>query len=116
MAVAGVVCGGQPDSTGRVRARVPGMGRRSAAGGRERRSGPGVTMAHPAGTRDHSNEGGLNMDRTLIDAYESAAARLRAAVVGLTREDLTARPGPGEWSILEVVIHLADSDAIAIDR
>ena len=39
-----------------------------------------------------------------------------AAVAGLTKEELTARPGPGKWSILEVVVHLADSDAISIDR
>lgn len=51
-----------------------------------------------------------------IDQYERAPAKVRAAVAGLTRDDLTARPGPGAWSILEVVIHLADSDAIAIDR
>jgi uncharacterized damage-inducible protein DinB len=34
----------------------------------------------------------------------------------LSQEELTARPGPGDWSILEVVIHLTDSDCIAIDR
>lgn len=56
------------------------------------------------------------MDRSLIDAYESAPAKVRAAVAGLTREELTARPGPGKWSIFEVVIHLADSDSISIDR
>ena len=56
------------------------------------------------------------MDRSLIDAYEAAPARLRAACAGLTREELTARPGPGKWSILEVVVHIADSDAISIDR
>ncbi len=56
------------------------------------------------------------MDRALIDAYESAPPKLRAAVAGLTREELTARPGPGAWSILEVVSHIADSDAISIDR
>jgi uncharacterized damage-inducible protein DinB len=56
------------------------------------------------------------VDRTLIDAYEAGAAKLRAAVAGLTREELTARPGPGNWSIHEVVIHLVDSDAISIDR
>ena len=56
------------------------------------------------------------MDRKLIDAYVAGPVKLRAAVAGLTREELTARPGPGKWSILEVVIHLADSDAISIDR
>jgi uncharacterized damage-inducible protein DinB len=56
------------------------------------------------------------MDRSLIEAYAAAPARLRAAVAGLSREELTARPGPGKWSILEVVVHITDSDAISIDR
>lgn len=56
------------------------------------------------------------MDRALIDAYEAAPARLRAACAGLTPEEFTARPGPGAWSVLEVVVHIADSDAISIDR
>ncbi len=56
------------------------------------------------------------MDRSLIETYVAGPAKLRAAVAGLTREDLTARPGPGAWSILEVVVHIADSDAISIDR
>src|SRR6516162_8065354 len=56
------------------------------------------------------------MNRQLIEEYVACGPRLRKAVAGLNAEDLTARPGPGKWSILEVVIHLADSDAIAIDR
>jgi hypothetical protein len=56
------------------------------------------------------------MDRQLIEAYVACGPRLRQAVAGLSREELTARPGPGKWSILELIIHLADSDAISIDR
>jgi hypothetical protein len=56
------------------------------------------------------------MNRQLIDEYVACAGRLRRAVAGLNREELTARPGPGDWSILELVIHLTDSDSIAIDR
>src|SRR5580692_2712447 len=56
------------------------------------------------------------MDRQLIERYETGGTNLRQAVQGLTREDLLARPEPGQWSIQEVVIHLADSDAISIDR
>jgi hypothetical protein len=56
------------------------------------------------------------MDRQLIEDYAACGSRLRQAVVGLSREDLVARPGPGKWSILEVVIHLTDSDCISIDR
>ena len=56
------------------------------------------------------------MDRSVIEAYVAAPAKLRKAVQGLSREELTARPGPGKWSILEVVVHIVDSDAISIDR
>src|SRR5271165_6496791 len=56
------------------------------------------------------------MDRRLIEEFEACGPRLRHAVAGLSPEELTARPGPGDWSILELVIHLTDSDAIAIDR
>ncbi len=56
------------------------------------------------------------MNRDLIEAYAAGGATLRRAVQGLARDDLLARPGPGDWSIQELVIHLADSDAIAIDR
>ena len=56
------------------------------------------------------------MDRSVIEAYEAGPAKLRRAVEGLSREELTARPGPGKWSIHEVVVHIVDSDAISIDR
>lgn len=56
------------------------------------------------------------MNRDLIETYVTATAKVRQAIQGLTREELQARPGPGQWSIQEVVIHLVDSDEIAIDR
>jgi uncharacterized damage-inducible protein DinB len=56
------------------------------------------------------------MDRQLIEDYVACSGQVRQAVAGLSREELTARPGPGDWSILELVIHLVDSDGIAIDR
>ena len=56
------------------------------------------------------------MDRKLIEEYVASGPKLRRAVAGLGSEDLTARPGPGKWSILELVVHLADSDCISIDR
>jgi uncharacterized damage-inducible protein DinB len=56
------------------------------------------------------------MDRILIEEYVAASSKLRQAVQGLTRDELLAKLGPGEWSIQEVVIHLLDSDCIAIDR
>jgi uncharacterized damage-inducible protein DinB len=56
------------------------------------------------------------MNRDLIEQYQAGSDKLRRAVAGLSREQLQARPGPGAWSIQEVIVHLADSDAISIDR
>ena len=56
------------------------------------------------------------MNRNLIEHYQAGSDILRRAVAGLSREQLQARPGPGAWSIQEVIVHLADSDAISIDR
>jgi len=56
------------------------------------------------------------MNRELIEQYAAGGEKLRRAVAGLTQEELRARPSPGAWSVLEVIVHLADSDAISIDR
>src|SRR5207244_8391724 len=58
----------------------------------------------------------ITMDRRLIDEFVACSSRLRQAVAGLSEEQIRARPGPGKWSILELVVHLTDSDNIAIDR
>lgn len=52
----------------------------------------------------------------LIDAYLAGPAKLRAAVAGLTRNQLIARPVPGKWSTLEVVVHIADFEPVYADR
>ena len=52
----------------------------------------------------------------MIDAYLAGPAALRAAVRGMSREQLTARPVAGKWSTLEVACHLADFDPILADR
>jgi hypothetical protein len=47
----------------------------------------------------------------LLAAFADGAARLRAAIDGLTDEECRARPrGPTKWSIHEIVIHVADSE------
>ena len=48
---------------------------------------------------------------TLLDAYLSGPETLRTAVAGISRENLISRPIAGKWSVLEVVCHLADTDA-----
>lgn len=40
----------------------------------------------------------------------------RQAIAGLTPEQMKERPGPGDWSIHEVVIHIVDSDIVSWDR
>lgn len=52
----------------------------------------------------------------LIDSYLAGPRLLRAAVEGMTRDQLLARPVPGMWSTLEVVAHLADFDPILAER
>jgi uncharacterized damage-inducible protein DinB len=52
----------------------------------------------------------------LIADYVAGPEQLRAAVRGLSREQLQARPIAGKWSTLEVVCHLADFDPILADR
>jgi hypothetical protein len=52
----------------------------------------------------------------LIDQFEAGGPKVKAAIAGLSRDDLLAFPVPGMWSIQQVVIHLQDSDAVAIDR
>lgn len=52
----------------------------------------------------------------LIDRFEAGGPKLRQACAGLSREDVFARPGPGAWSIQELVVHMSDMDALAIDR
>ncbi len=56
------------------------------------------------------------MNRDFIESFAAGGDILRRAVQGLSRDDLLARPGPGAWSIQELVVHMADSDEIAIDR
>jgi hypothetical protein len=52
----------------------------------------------------------------LIAAYEQGIEDLRAAVVGMTAEQLRARPIAGKWSTLEVVCHLAGTEIYFTDR
>lgn len=57
-----------------------------------------------------------NAHAGLIARFEQGAASLRDAVRSVSPDEATTRSAPGTWSIHELVVHLADSDAIAIDR
>ena len=53
------------------------------------------------------------------DDIEKLAAQTDAChemIAGLNDEEITARPGPGVWSIAELVMHLMDCDAMFFDR
>jgi uncharacterized damage-inducible protein DinB len=56
------------------------------------------------------------MKRDLVEQYAAGADRLAQSIVGLTRDDLAARPVPGTWSIQQIVLHVMDSDLISSDR
>jgi uncharacterized damage-inducible protein DinB len=52
----------------------------------------------------------------LIDDYLAGPQKLRAAVAGMTAEQLDARPIPGKWSTKQVICHLADFEPVYVDR
>jgi uncharacterized damage-inducible protein DinB len=56
------------------------------------------------------------MSADVIDRYAAGGPVLAYAISGLTRAQETARPGPGAWSIAELVTHLLDTELVYIDR
>jgi hypothetical protein len=58
----------------------------------------------------------MSASESLIDRFAAGGAVLVYAADGLTLEQEHARPGPGDWSIAELVGHLVDTDLVACDR
>src|SRR6185437_6117370 len=60
------------------------------------------------------------MSKALVEQFAAGPEKLSQAVRGLTPEDLLSRPPAdakiGKWSIHELVVHLADCDAVFADR
>lgn len=52
----------------------------------------------------------------LLAAYREGPEILRAAVQGMTDDQLIARPVSGRWSTLEVVCHIADMEIVYAER
>ena len=52
----------------------------------------------------------------LIAQYRDGYAAIAEALLKITDEELAARPGPGKWSVREIVHHLADSEMTAAVR
>lgn len=55
-------------------------------------------------------------DRNLIETFAAGGQKLRDSVRGLSEAQIDALPIPGTWSIRQIVVHLQDSDAVAIER
>ena len=43
---------------------------------------------------------------------QAAPRKLAALIKGLSRKQLSRRPGPGKWSIAEILAHLADAELV----
>lgn len=56
------------------------------------------------------------MSEELVERYALGGELLTYAAQGLSAEHLHARPGPGDWSPMELIAHLCDSDLVASDR
>lgn len=52
----------------------------------------------------------------LIEEYLVGPQTLRAAVAGMTAEQLDAVPIPGKWSTRQVICHIADFEPVYVDR
>lgn len=52
----------------------------------------------------------------LINDYLAGPALLRAAIAGMSAEQLLARPVAERWSTHEVVVHIADFEIVGADR
>ncbi len=52
----------------------------------------------------------------LIAEYAKAPQKLRELIAGLTSKELSFKPAEREWSVKEIVIHLADSETNAFLR
>lgn len=58
----------------------------------------------------------MTSHRDSIDRFASGAGTPAAWVRGLSQSDIDALPVPGTWSIRQLVLHVLDSDLIAVHR
>ncbi len=54
--------------------------------------------------------------RRLLDLYADGPETLRRAVAGLTPRELQTPAPPGNWSVMQIVCHLADAEVFYTDR
>jgi hypothetical protein len=58
----------------------------------------------------------LDRRQEILKTLRATPAVLRALGAGVDEDRLRRRPAPGEWAIIEVVGHLADTDERALAR
>ena len=68
-----------------------------------------MDLHYPIGRFQYAGESTEAQRREFIDRIESTPARLRAAVEGLTQEQLDTPYRPGGWTVRQLVHHVADS-------
>jgi len=73
-------------------------------------------LRYPIGTFKYEGELAEEGRRRAIDAIAEAPARLRAAVEGLTPQQLETPYRPGGWTVRQLVHHLPDSHLNAYTR
>jgi hypothetical protein len=58
----------------------------------------------------------IDIRQETLKALRASPVVVRALVAGLTAEEAHERPEPGEWAVVEVVAHMADTDEWALAR
>jgi len=54
--------------------------------------------------------------KKLIERYRDGYAAVVEALLKITPDELDVKPGPGRWSVRDIIHHLADSEMIAAAR
>ena len=73
-------------------------------------------LRYPIGPFTYAGESSEEQRRVFIDRVEATPARLRAAVKGLTPEQLDTPYRPGGWTVRQLVHHVSDSHLNAFTR
>ncbi|MBV9073035.1 MAG: putative metal-dependent hydrolase [Acidobacteria bacterium] len=77
---------------------------------------PAQDLRYPVGKFVYSTELTSSQRREAIDRIQSTPAKLRAAVRGLSTQQLDTPYRPGGWTVRQVVHHLPDSHGNAFFR
>ena len=54
--------------------------------------------------------------KKLIELYRGGYAAVAEALLKITPEEMDVKPGPGRWSVRDIIHHLADSEMTAAVR